>query len=175
MRVHSPRLAASSSYRRMPVSRGPDWIPCQARNDGREQETIPRGLPRGSSFRAERDTCTISDLCGSQSGARWQLAHRAPAKSARLWMSRMVQHGKCATSECAVFPIRAGSLRFLSHALRRRKLIQGSKSDTVLCRIRPLTIGGGTGLDWTPRDAWREVRLILKGGGCENQCTGPAL
>ena len=25
--VHSPRLAANSSYRRKPVSRGPDWIP----------------------------------------------------------------------------------------------------------------------------------------------------
>jgi len=48
-RVHSPRLAASSSYRRKPVSRKPDWIPCQARNDGPEQKTIPRGLPRGSS------------------------------------------------------------------------------------------------------------------------------
>ncbi len=55
MRVHSPRLAASSSYRRKPVSRRPGWIPCQARNDGREQETIPRGLPRGSSF--ARPTC----------------------------------------------------------------------------------------------------------------------
>ncbi len=33
-RVDTPRLAASSSYRRKPVSRGPDWIPCQARNDG---------------------------------------------------------------------------------------------------------------------------------------------
>ncbi|MDE2059402.1 MAG: four helix bundle protein [candidate division NC10 bacterium] len=36
LRVHSPRLAASSSYRRKPVSRGSDWIPCQARNDGPE-------------------------------------------------------------------------------------------------------------------------------------------
>ena len=58
LRVHSPRLSASSSYRRKPdrgpgqapVSRGLDWIPCQARNDGPEQETIPRGLLRGSSF-----------------------------------------------------------------------------------------------------------------------------
>ena len=49
-RVHSPRLAASASYRRKPVSRKPDWIPCQARNDGPEQKTIPRGKPRGSSF-----------------------------------------------------------------------------------------------------------------------------
>jgi len=46
-RVDTPRLAASTSYRRKPVSRGPDWIPCQARNDGPEQKTIPRGLPRG--------------------------------------------------------------------------------------------------------------------------------
>ena len=49
MRVHSPRLAASSSYRRKPVSRKPDWISCLARNDGPDQKTIPRGLPRGSS------------------------------------------------------------------------------------------------------------------------------
>ena len=48
MGVHSPRLAVSSSYRRKPVSRRPDWIPCQARNDGREHKTIPRGLPRSS-------------------------------------------------------------------------------------------------------------------------------
>ena len=47
LRVDTPRLAASSSYRRKPVSRGPDWIPYQARNDGPGQKTIPRGLPRG--------------------------------------------------------------------------------------------------------------------------------
>ena len=29
-----------------PVSRKPNWIPCQARNDGPEQKTIPCGLPR---------------------------------------------------------------------------------------------------------------------------------
>jgi len=50
--VHSPRLAASSSYRRKPVSRNPDWIPCQARNDEPEEKTIPRGLPRGRSSSA---------------------------------------------------------------------------------------------------------------------------
>jgi hypothetical protein len=50
LRVDTPRLAASSSYRRKPVSRGPDWIPCQARNDGPEQKTIPRSLLRGSSL-----------------------------------------------------------------------------------------------------------------------------
>jgi len=56
VRVHSPRLAASSSYRRKPVSRKPDSIPCLARNDGPDQKTIPRGLPRGSSFRRRRGT-----------------------------------------------------------------------------------------------------------------------
>ena len=50
LEVHSSRLAASSSYRRKPVSRGPDWIPCQARNDGPEWKTIPRSLLQGSSF-----------------------------------------------------------------------------------------------------------------------------
>jgi len=50
LRVHSPRLAASSSYRRKPVSRKPDWIPCQARNDGPGQKTIPRSLLRGGSI-----------------------------------------------------------------------------------------------------------------------------
>jgi len=45
--VHSPRLAANSSYRRKPVSRKPDWIPCQARNDGLGDKTIPRCLRRG--------------------------------------------------------------------------------------------------------------------------------
>ena len=58
-RVHSPRLAASSSYRRKPVSRKPDGIPCQARNDGPEQKTIPRGLPRGSSFTTPVAVCQI--------------------------------------------------------------------------------------------------------------------
>gem|GEM_PF-5948500 len=57
-RVHSPRLAASSSYRRKPVSRGPrldspvssTGQACRARNDGPEQKTISRSLLRGSSF-----------------------------------------------------------------------------------------------------------------------------
>jgi hypothetical protein len=35
-----------------PVSRKPDWIPCQARNDGPGGKTIPRCLRRGRSFRA---------------------------------------------------------------------------------------------------------------------------
>jgi hypothetical protein len=39
--VHSPRLAANSSYRRKPVSRKPDWIPCQARNDGQGYRRYP--------------------------------------------------------------------------------------------------------------------------------------
>jgi hypothetical protein len=50
LRVHSPRLAANSSYRRKPVSRKPDWIPCQARNDGLGEKGIPRCLRRGRSF-----------------------------------------------------------------------------------------------------------------------------
>ena len=42
LRVHSPRLAANSSYRRKPVSRKADWIPCQARNDeARGEEDTP--------------------------------------------------------------------------------------------------------------------------------------
>jgi len=40
--VHSPRLAAKASYRRKPVSRKADWIPCQVRNDGvRGEEDTP--------------------------------------------------------------------------------------------------------------------------------------
>lgn len=49
-RAHSSRFAASSSYQRTPdrrpgqapVSKRPDWIPCQAGNDGPEQRTIPQ-------------------------------------------------------------------------------------------------------------------------------------
>lgn len=72
LRVHSPRCAASASYRRTmdqspgqaPVSREPDWISCQApvcmrrrtgrRNDGSEQKTRPRSKLWGSSLRSER-------------------------------------------------------------------------------------------------------------------------
>ena len=58
LRVDTPRLATSSSYRRKPVSRGSDWIPCQARNDGPEQKTIPRSLPRrAGGFLLENTAC----------------------------------------------------------------------------------------------------------------------
>jgi len=46
--VHSPRLTANLSYRRTPVSRKQSWIPCQARNDGPGEKTIPGCLRRGS-------------------------------------------------------------------------------------------------------------------------------
>src|SRR5574337_1183468 len=56
---HSPRLVASSSYRRKPLSRWPDWIPCQApacacphadrRNDGPEQKRRSEGTRLDSS------------------------------------------------------------------------------------------------------------------------------
>ncbi|GEM_PF-2213024 len=62
LRVDTPRRAASSSYRRKPVSRGPDWIPCQARNDGPEQKTIPRDLLRGSSFSAKYATIILANV-----------------------------------------------------------------------------------------------------------------
>jgi len=39
--LYSPPLAANSSYRRKPVSRKPAWIPCQARNDGKEEGDTP--------------------------------------------------------------------------------------------------------------------------------------
>jgi hypothetical protein len=48
--LYSPPLAANLSYRRKPVSRKPDWIPCQARNDGPGEKTIPRCLRRGRSL-----------------------------------------------------------------------------------------------------------------------------
>ena len=48
--VHSPRLAANSSYRQKPVSRKPDWIPCQAWNDGPGEKTIPRCFRLGRSL-----------------------------------------------------------------------------------------------------------------------------
>lgn len=54
IRVHSPRPAVSSSYRRTPVSRGSGWISCQARNDGLEREAISGNLLRGSSFLPNR-------------------------------------------------------------------------------------------------------------------------
>jgi len=58
--VHSPRLAANLSYRRTPdrgqgqapISRKQSWIPCQARNDGPGEKTIPGCLRRGSSVDA---------------------------------------------------------------------------------------------------------------------------
>jgi len=58
--LRSPRLAANLSYGRTPdcgqgqapISRKQSWIPCQARNDGPREKTIPGCLRRGSSLDA---------------------------------------------------------------------------------------------------------------------------
>ena len=52
--MHSPRLAAKSSYRRKPVSRKADWIPCQVRNDGARGEEDTPLLAAGSFIEREK-------------------------------------------------------------------------------------------------------------------------
>ena len=80
--VHSPQLAASSSYRRKPVSRGPDWIPCQARNDGPEQKTIPRSLLRSSSFEGI-DTMIVTAQVFRLKTESYTFSHKAESSHVR--------------------------------------------------------------------------------------------
>ena len=51
--IHSPRLAACSSYRRKPVSRGPDWIPPY-------QQVRGRRVKHGMTGRTEDDTMRLA-------------------------------------------------------------------------------------------------------------------